>query len=214
MNGGGRHRLPLLPTRDRAEGPGTAGTHGEEPALWGAGDDCLTAPCPGEDGDGSARCVLGAARSRRLATLRRGRGVADAGRPGMRPGSPCLVRTRFSGAVIISTRHAEPMVGSRRQRLPTMFFICHRTRFLAFRRRRRRERRGRWGGVFASADSQLEDGVTGSARRTSPLAWVKVGGRSALGLGARHHWRAAAAAARTGYSSCEARTPQSQMVEI
>jgi len=33
--GAHRRRRPLPPTRDRADGSGTAGTGGNEPSLWG-----------------------------------------------------------------------------------------------------------------------------------------------------------------------------------
>jgi len=87
---GHRRRHPLPPTRDLADGPGTAGTHGYEPPSE-AGADWLTEPCPGEGVDGLTRCVLGATEPRLLATLRRGTGNAHAGRRLIRLGLPRVV---------------------------------------------------------------------------------------------------------------------------
>jgi len=124
--GGHRRRHPLPPTRDLADGPGTAGTHGYEPPSE-AGADWLTAPCRRGGVDGSTQCVLGAAEPRLLAPMRRGRGDAHAGRPGIRTGSPRIVRGRLRRAVIIVPMHGEPMFGRRHPHQPTLFFVFHAT---------------------------------------------------------------------------------------
>jgi len=60
---------------------------------------------------------------------------------------------------------------------------------------------GRWSqidGDEVARGARRGPGDAGSARRASPLAQGGVGGRNALGMGARRSWRAAAASATTG----------------